>query len=256
MANDHKNPLGMVPDPYDGSTFVLPKTHCTQERKIWFRRANEIFGFQLVAELALKECKNRYGNILSEKGLKPDTPFKIASSDGRSVMLPARKLLFLCDDGINVLYRQIFIMFYGSFETYMFDILGRSFGEIKETDNILEKSVNIMMRGNWDGKLCKMNSKFSIGYKAGELEDHFKGYEMEFEGNKYFNPLAFLDELAQVRHKIIHASSVIEDGRFIFINSEIFNSYYGYFAHLTDYIDRLFSDKFGYERLVINPGEA
>ena len=77
MPNDHKNPLGMVPDPFDGSTFVLPGTLCTQERKIWFRRANEIFGFQLVAELALKECKNKYGSYVSEKGLKPETPLKL-----------------------------------------------------------------------------------------------------------------------------------------------------------------------------------
>ena len=59
MAIDHHNPLGMVPDPYAGDTFILPEVLCTDQRRLWFRRSNEIIGFLTISELALKECKSK-----------------------------------------------------------------------------------------------------------------------------------------------------------------------------------------------------
>jgi len=112
------------------------------------------------------------------------------------------------------------------------------------------------MKGNWDGKFCKMQSAFGIDYKASDLINHFKDFEMNFGGTKFQNPLNFLDELAQIRHRIIHASSMLNNGKPIFINAQIFPSFLSFFALLTEYVDRLFSEKFAYTQTKINPAEA
>ena len=118
--------------------------------------------------------------------------------------------------GVDILCRQVFIMLYGSIETYIFQLMERSFPGIGITENILDQSLEIMLRKKWDSKLCTMSDVFGLGYKAGELKDHFSNFEMNFAGKVFKNPLHFLDELAQIRHKIVHASSILEKGKYIF----------------------------------------
>ena len=248
---DPKNPLGMIADPYAGDSFVFPEALCTEQRRLWFRRTNEIFGFLMTTELALKECKAKYEHILIQKKLKPDTPFKLESSDGRSVITPVATFLKQCTNGVDVLCRQIFVMYYGSLETYLFELIERSFHEIGNTEDILRSSLGIMMGSNWDGKFCKMRDVFGITYKANDIKNHFSSFEMNFEGKEFKNPLLFLDELAQIRHKIVHASSILEKGKFIFVNAQVFHSYYAFCSLLTDYIDRIFSERFNYKRVKV-----
>jgi hypothetical protein len=54
----------------------------------------------------------------------------------------------------------------------------------------------------------------------------------------------------------VHASSILEKGRLIFVNAQVFHAYYGFCTLLTDYVDDLFAKRFGYERVKINPAEA
>lgn len=256
MSTDEHNPLGMIPDPYAGDTFILPETLCSDQRRLWFKRTNEIMGFLTLAELALKESRSKYEQLMNQGKLKPDTPLKIASSDGRAMILPTHTFLKQCGNGVNILCRQVFIMLYGSLETFLFELIERSFLEIGVTDNILEQSLDIMMRKNWDGKLCKVRDIFGLSYKAANMINHFDGYQMEFEGKTFKNPLIFLDELAQIRHKIVHASSILEGGKLIFVNAQVFHAYYSFCALLTDYVDGLFAEKFAFPRVKINPAEA
>ena len=256
MSKDPNNPLGMVADPYAGDGFVFSETLCTEQRRSWFRRTNEILGFLMTTELALKECKANYEHIVAQKKLQPDTPFKLESSDGRSVITPLGNFLKQCINGVDVLCRQIFVMYYGSLETYLFELIERSYPKIGITENILQSSLGIMMGSNWDGKFCKMRDVFGINYKANDIKNHFSSFEMNFEGKKFKNPLLFLDELAQVRHKIVHASSILEKGKLIYINAQVFHAHYAFCTLLTDYIDILFSKKFDYNRIKINPAEA
>jgi hypothetical protein len=257
MDEDHeKNPLGMIPDPYAGDSFVLPEALCSDQRRLWFRRSNEIIAFLNLTEFALKECTSKFEQLVAQEKFKPDTPLRIASSDGRSMMLPMHTFLKQCGNGVNVLCRQIFVMLYGSLETFLFELIERSFLEIGVTENILDLSLEIMMRKKWDGKLCKMRDQIGLPYEAGHMMNHFEGFQMEFEGKAFRNPLNFLDELAQVRHKIVHASSILEGKRLIFMNAAIFHAYYSFCALLTDYIDDLFTRRFNYPRVMINPAEA
>jgi hypothetical protein len=256
MTYDPSNPMEMIPDPYSGDSFVLPETLCTDQRRLWFRRSNEIIGFLMTTELALKDCKSNYEHFSSEKKLKPDTPFRLKSSDGRSLDIPIHTFLKQCANGIDILCRQVFVMLYGSLETFLFELIEQSFHEIGIAEDILDLSLEIMMRKKWDGKFCKMSDVFDLNYKANEMISHFKGFEMNFENKVFKNPLLFLDELAQVRHKIIHASSILEKGKLIFLNAQVFHAYYAFCALLTDYVDHLFAKRFGYDRVKINPAKA
>lgn len=256
MSKDPNNPLNMLADPYAGDGFVLPETPCTEQRKSWFRRANEILGFLVTTESALKEFKIKYEQIAVQKNLKPETPFKLEFSDGRAVITPLGTLLKQCINDVDILCRQIFVMYYGSLETYLFELIERSYPEIGITEDILQSSLGIMMGSNWDGKFCKMRDVFGINYKATDIKRHFSSFEMDFEGKKFKNPLLFLDELAKVRHKIVHASSILAKGQLIYINAQVFHAHYMFCALLTDYIDSLFSKKFNYRRIKINPAMA
>ena len=182
MNFDPKNPLGMIPDPFAGDSFIIPETPCTDQRRLWFRRTNEILGFLTTTEFALKKCKSKYELLLSKSKLKPDTFLKFESPDGRSVVMPTRTFLKQCSSGVDVLCRQIFLMLYGSLETFLFELFERSFSDMGQTENILDSYLEIMMRKKWDGRFCKMSDVFGLNYKANDLINHFKGFEMNFEG--------------------------------------------------------------------------
>jgi len=256
MNSDEKNPLRMVIDPYAGDFFVLPDTPCTQERRLWFRRAKEILGFLSTSEMALIECRNKYQDAFSKPPIKYDTPIRIESIDGRILVTTSANVITLIGNGIDVLCRQVFVMLYGSLETYIYDLMARSFPKIGVSNNILDCSREIMMKHKWDGKFCKISDTFDLNYRASDLMNYFKDFEMAFEGKTFKHPLAFLDELAQVRHRIVHASSIIDKGRYIFVNPEAVGSYFAFSALLTDFIDGLFGKKFGYVRDRINPAVA
>jgi hypothetical protein len=112
------------------------------------------------------------------------------------------------------------------------------------------------MLKKWDGKFCKMSDVFGLRYRAGDISKHFAQFEMNFNGTIHKNPLSFLDELAQVRHRIVHVSSILEKGKAAFIGIDIFHGLFGFFLLLTDYVDYLFAEIYGYERPKLNSGEA
>lgn len=257
MSPSSQNPINMVPDPFAGNTFVLPATECTDERRLFFKRMNEIQAFLYVTKLSFDVCKKNYEeNIIPKLPFKEKTPMKLEMSVGNFVSMPAKGIIELTTNGINILTRQALVMFYGSFETYLYQLFERSFPIIGITEEILDKSRDILMLKKWDGKFCKMNKVFNIGYRAKDLMDRFNDFEMDFKGKKHKNPLNFLDDLAQVRHRIVHASSILENDKLIIIDMNIFHGLFGFFFLLTDYVDSLFARKFGYTRQKINPADA
>jgi hypothetical protein len=257
MNSTQGNPLSMVPDPYAGDTFVLPETNCTDERKQFFRRMNEIQAFLFITKLSFDVCKDKFAKVIIPKlTFQADTPIKLEMNGGNFVVMPASRIIEVTTNGINLLTRQAFVMFYGSFETYLFQLFEKSFPLIGVTEDILDRSRDILMLKKWDGKFCKMNEAFNIGYMAGDLIRQFNTFEMDFEGKKHKNPLNFLDDLAQIRHRIVHASSILENDKMIYIDMNIFHGFFSFFFLLTDYVDELFSKRFGYTRNSINPSKV
>ena len=255
MKKQSKNQIGMVRDPYDGAGFVFPKTNCTHERRLFFKRVNEIHALLYITKHAYDETKMIYQSRIQKLPFIEKTPIKIELSTGNSTIFPASAIVRLSSDGINVLTRQAFIMFYGSFETYLFQLFERSFPNIGVEEETLERSVAILMGGKWDSKFNKMSECFGINFKAGELNNHFSEFELNFAGKIVKSPLTFLDELAKVRHRIVHASSILDTDKLISVDLNIFHGFYGFYFLLTDFVDALFSKRFNYPRLEINPGE-
>lgn len=257
MNKDPENPLGMIPDPISGSTFVFPPTKCTLQRRLFFKRINEIHALLYITKHAYDETNKIYQQHIPDFPKGEGTEIKIELNTGHSVMFPAGRILKLTGDGINILTRQTFIMFYGSFETYLFQLLEKSFTEIGIGEaEALDQAIEILMGGKWETKFNKMSNVFGLDFKAGELNKHFNGFELNFGGIVYKNPLLFMDELAKVRHKIVHASSVLEKDQLIFIGMEMFHGLYAVYFLLTEFVDVLFVKRFGYQRQEINPATA
>jgi hypothetical protein len=256
MNKEPKNPLDMVRDPLAGDGFVFPATKCTRERRLFFKRANEIHALLFITKHSYDETKKTYTDRIRKLPFRENTPIKIELATGNSTMFPAKFILKVCDDGINILTRQAFVMLYGSFETYLFQMLERSYPKIGIKHDILDRSIDVLMGGKWDSKFNKISELFDLGFKAGELNKHFSEFELSFEGKTFKNPLLFLDELAKVRHRVVHASSILKKDQLISVEMNIFHGFYGYYFLLTDFVDSLFARKFDYPRLDVNPAAA
>ena len=246
----------MVRDAFAGDGFVFPATKSTRERRLFLKRANEIHALLYITKHSYDETNKIYQTRIRKFPKKESNFIKIELSTGNSTMFPARKILQLTADGINIITRQAFIMFYGSFETYLFQLLERSYPNIGVKEDALDRSIDILMGGKWDSKFNKMSEIFGLEFKAGALMSHFTGFELNFEGKIHKNPLSFLDELARVRHRIVHASSILEKDKLISVEMNIFHGFYGFYFLLTDFVDSLFAGRFNYPRLDVNPAEA
>jgi hypothetical protein len=256
MNRDPQDPIGMVPDPLAGDLFVFPSTKCTRERRLFFKRANEIHALLFITKHAYDETNKIYQQRIRNFPKREHTPVKIELNTGHSMIFPAALILRLSNDAINILTRQAFIMFYGSFETYLFQIFERSFPVMDIKDEILDRSITVLMGGKWDGKFNKMSENFGLGFKAGELNQHFSEFELNFEGKVYKNPLLFMDELAKVRHRIVHASSILDKDQLISVDLNVFHAFYGFYFLLTDFVDALVAKRFDYPRPEMNPSAA
>jgi hypothetical protein len=257
MKKDLENPLGMVPDPISGETFVFPVTKCTFERRLFFRRINEIYALLFITKHAYDETNKIYKQHIEKFPDKENTSMKLELNTGYSMMFPVKYILDITKDGINILTRQHFVMFYGSFETYLYQLFEKSFVILGAAENeIISRSIDILMNGKWDSKFNKMSNEFSLDFKAGELNQYFTSFDLDFEGKIFKNPLLFMDELAKVRHRIVHASSILDKEKLISIDINMFHSLYGFYFLLTDLIDSLFEKKYSYIRQDVNPAEA
>lgn len=249
----------MIPDPFTGNTYVLPQTECTPERRLFFKRMNEIQTFISVSKLSFDICKEQYEKrVIPNLPSKGNTPIRISMNNGNFIIMPGIKIIEFSSNGIHIVTRQALVMFYGSFETYLYQLFEKSFPTvgISKTEMILDKSRDILMLKKWDGKFCKMNDVFNIGYKSADLISFFTNYEMTFEKKEHKNPLNFLDELAQIRHRIVHASSILENGNMIYIDINNFHGLFKFFFWLTDYVDNLFAKRFSYARQKLDPAKA
>lgn len=101
-----------------------------------------------------------------------------------------------------------------------------------------------------------MSEVFDVNYRAADLTNRFHDLKMDFEGKLIKTPLNFLDELAQIRHRIVHASSILEKGNLLSIDIRFFHEFFYFFSLLTDYVDEIFSKIYGYPRINLDPAKA
>ena len=77
-------------------------------------------------------CKEKYEAIIPKLPEKSNTPMKLEMNGDNFIAMPAARIIEMTTNGINLLTRQAFVMFYGSFETYLFQLFEKSFPLIPE----------------------------------------------------------------------------------------------------------------------------
>lgn len=60
MKKDPENPIGMLPDPIAGEAFVFSPAKCTRERRLFFKRVNEIYALLFITKHAYYESNTIY----------------------------------------------------------------------------------------------------------------------------------------------------------------------------------------------------
>jgi hypothetical protein len=251
MKTKPRYPLAFVPDPFAKDSFTLPKMLCTPARESFTKRTQEILAFSLITEASLDRCEEFFREQIAvpKAETKADILYEIKSSLGHySVTLTASGVRRRAEDAVRILRRQVFVMLYGSFETYLHQIFECAFTDLDTKEDSLDAFRILLMKKKWDGKFCSMRHVFGVDYKSSDLMRHFRDFEMRFGNQGYKDPLRFLDRLAQVRHKIVHASSILSDSELVRIGGEVFLPMFAFYILLTDYVDDLFSKKFGFPR--------
>ena len=74
MKKEPDNPLGMVPDPISRQGFVFPITKCTRERRLFFKRANEIHALLFITKHAYDETNKIYQQRIPKLPKMGNTP--------------------------------------------------------------------------------------------------------------------------------------------------------------------------------------
>ena len=265
---DANNPLKMVKDPLCGDVLVLGDSFCTVQRRQWFRRSNEILAFQMVAVYALKECDRDISERIPQLPHKDATPLAI-DMNGHRIEAPARRIVQAAKGGVDVVARQVFAMSYGSFETYLLQLMTQSFPLVGREHDVSDESVKMLIGKSWRSKFAKMDSTLGLGHKDGELVAHFAGFNMRCLRSDFKHPLDFMSRIGEIRHRIVHASSIIDadftekyphtramQGKSVGIKLDTNHEMYAFYALLTDYIDDLFARRFGFDRQLVNPATA
>jgi hypothetical protein len=155
MNTDLQNPLGLIPIRFQASVH-FPPTKCSRKKAI-FKRTNEIHALLFITKHAYDETSKIYHQRIEKLPKRENTPIKLELNAGHSLMFPAGHILGLTNDGINILTRQTFVMLYGSFETYLYQLFERSFAILGvPEDERIDRSIEILMGGKWDSKFNKM----------------------------------------------------------------------------------------------------
>ena len=81
---------------------------------------------------------------------KANTELKLSLESGESIFTTPTRIVECAKNGPDILTRQLFVMFYGSFETYLYQLFERSFPLAGVTEDILNKSKEILMLKKWD----------------------------------------------------------------------------------------------------------
>jgi len=93
MNRDPQDPIGMVRDPLAGDLFVFPPTKCTRERRLFFKRANEIHALLFITKHAYDETNKIYQQRIRNFPKRERTPVKIELKTGHSLIFPVALIL-------------------------------------------------------------------------------------------------------------------------------------------------------------------
>lgn len=263
MKDNPENPFSLK-ELALGESYVLGPELCTYWKKEFLRRGNSI-----LASYSMASC---YASLGNQQIVSLEEINKInAETDFR---LTIGKRFMRCNYGLmkktfnetlRQLSNQAFLMVYGNLEAYLIDVVYEAFSNQGSADPS-QDAVNIMARTKWEGKIDSICQRFSLELGKRQFADSFRNIKMEFLGESFSEPLPFLQNIAEIRHLLVHSSGRIGDrliqrypeagftkDTVIAIPFELPFDLHLFLTVFSDVFDKSFSDKFNWPRNIVQP---
>ena len=260
------NPLGMRQLP-DGGPFVLPRTLATARRQEFLQRANSILGFYVALTITANEGKKvidaheRSGKFVDATLMR--LPFEARGTVAQFNYGALKR--FHATAG-TTLTNQVFLMLYGNFEAFLSDLVLDALSELGDSADPEQEAIYLMMARKWPGKFDKMTQRLKVKLGKRVLVRHFSGIDMGFLGKATNDPRVYLQMMADLRHRLVHAGSRA-NRKFVARYPESglkagdsINVPFGLplelqliFTHLSEAVDEAFANRFGWERTMVAP---
>jgi hypothetical protein len=263
MSGTQPNPLGMRQIEPDGP-FVLSPVLCSERRKEYFHRANRILATYCSLAAYAHFGKEALESTANQKQLSDTNPIRINMSD--YVMQTTYRQLRKSHSRAGAqLTNQIFLMIYGNFDAYLFDLVRDALSDLAVQDPIQE-AVSMLASMRWAGKIDRLSNKLSVKLPKRKLLQKYKDIEMGFLGKASKNPIDFLQSMANLRHRLVHSAgradpkliqeypnSGLKEGDLIELPFGLPYSINFFFVPFTDVLDESFCDQYSWRREMIAP---
>ena len=257
MKND--NPFNMEELTQYGG-FVLGEALCTERRKDFLLRGNNILtSFTIIANLS------NFGYQYINKQDIPNERRMRLTIGKRFIQCKNITLKDMYIPSLKQLANQTFVSIYGNFEAYLIDILIDALERLGES-NPQQESMKILAMRGWEGKIDSIGQKLNIKVGKGKFREKFKDIPMEIEGKACSDAISFLQNIADVRHLIVHTAGRVDarlaknypdanlkEGDEIAIPVELAFDLHIFLVSFTEIFDKAFSERFKWEQKVIHP---
>ena len=131
--------------------YVLPPQLCSERRREFFVRANQILGSYSIIFGYSNFGKNWIEREAKKGRFIETTPMRI-TINGRTIQTTYRKLKEMYKKGVPRLSNYIFLMIYGNFETFLSDLVCDGLTKQGQSSPI-EETIRLMMTTKWIGRL-------------------------------------------------------------------------------------------------------
>lgn len=256
--NDN-NPFRMKEIAPEGP-YILGDELCTERRKDFLLRGNNI----LASYTNIATFSNMGFEQINKLRLNGDTPMRLTLGR-RLIQCKHTTLINMYPKSLKQLANQTLTSIYGNFEAYIIDILIDAFDRMG-ADNPQQESLKMLSMKGWEGKIDSIGQKLGVSIGKKQFQEKFKGIPMEFEGQACANSILFLQNIADVRHLIVHSAGRIDrrlansyphvnlrEGDEIAVPVELPFDLHMFLIAFSDVFDRAFADKFNWERRVVQP---
>jgi hypothetical protein len=255
------NPLNMQSLDPEG-LYVLPPQLCSERRREFFVRANQILGSYSII-CGYSNFGKNWVELEAKKGrFIETTPMRITIND-RTIQTTYRKIKEMYEKGVPRLSNYIFLMIYGNFETFLSDLVCDGLTKQGRSSPV-EETIRLMMATKWVGKIDRLSQLFDLNLGKSNRQQKFRDLPMEFMGVIYTDPIEFLQKIADIRHRLTHYSGLadslflsefprcgLSEGDPIFMPVHMPYDTQFFLVLLTDLVDDAFSRKFKWSRTLM-----
>jgi len=165
------------------------------------------------------------------------------------------------------LTNQAFLMIYGNFEAFLGDMVRDAFAASGSPDPEGE-TLKTLSRKSWPGRFDAIHQRVGVRLPKRQFTVAFQNRRLVFLGQQRKDPRQFLDDLAQVRHLLVHSAGRLNAGflqqypraghsvgDLIKIPSDAPHELQLFFAVMTEIVDCALADQFGWSRPTKDPAK-